>query len=469
MEQRLQLADIAAGLVRRNNMPAKEAEVFVRQFFDCIADNLFHDNIVKVKELGTFKVVGVEARESVDINTGQRILIEEHTKVSFTPDSVLRDAINKPFAEFQTVVLNANTPIEAMEAFDVNDESSQIDLAETQDIEEPVLPERQPKMISEEHPIAQLSAVDLLPDEGQSAAVDAQLEEKQPAAELQLEEEQTLATDSPLEEEQSAEVEPQPQKEQPESSAAAAITTPVEQSAEMQPQHSSAETGTQVSPESPVKIPVSLESPAGTPASPAPPDGAFHSSESLESAIPRRRHGFWNVALPILLSILFFVMGYGIGYYRPVTMPDWQHLFASSKAEQGTQTATPKQSSQVGPGKTVKPSPLNNREGKVSPEAQNAKESIPKGTPSSQQTSAQPERKQPSEILAYPQVEDGEYHIVGIKGTEVMKPGKTLLNISIKYYKSKDFVNYICTMNNIKNPDVVPLGMELKIPELKRK
>ena len=123
MEQRLLLADIAAGLVRRNNMPAREAEAFVRQFFECIGENLFHDNIVKVKSLGTFKVVGVEARESVDVNSGKRITIEGHAKVSFTPDPVLRDAINKPFAEFETVVINENTPLEAMEAIPVQPEN----------------------------------------------------------------------------------------------------------------------------------------------------------------------------------------------------------------------------------------------------------------------------------------------------------------------------------------------------------
>jgi len=77
--------------------------------------------------------------------------------------------------------------------------------------------------------------------------------------------------------------------------------------------------------------------------------------------------------------------------------------------------------------------------------------------------------RQPPEVLAYPQVEGGEYYIVGIKGTEVMKAGKTLLNISIKYYQSKDYVEYICVMNGIKNPDIVPLDKELKIPELKHK
>jgi nucleoid-associated protein YgaU len=69
----------------------------------------------------------------------------------------------------------------------------------------------------------------------------------------------------------------------------------------------------------------------------------------------------------------------------------------------------------------------------------------------------------------YPQQEEGVYLIVGELGTEKMTAGKTLLNMALKYYKNKDLYTYICTMNGITNPDIVPLDMELRIPELKDK
>ena len=76
---------------------------------------------------------------------------------------------------------------------------------------------------------------------------------------------------------------------------------------------------------------------------------------------------------------------------------------------------------------------------------------------------------QPAETASYPQLEGGDYWIVGELGTEKMTAGKTLLNMALKYYKNKDLFIYICTMNEITNPDIVPLDKELRIPELKDK
>ena len=78
-EKRMLVGDLAQGLVKRNNMPYREAEEFVRAFFNEIGENLFLENIVKVKGFGTFKLVVVEARESVDVRTGERIQIAPHT------------------------------------------------------------------------------------------------------------------------------------------------------------------------------------------------------------------------------------------------------------------------------------------------------------------------------------------------------------------------------------------------------
>ena len=96
------IQDLADGLVLRRGLPKKDADVFVRSVFEIIGEYLQTDKIVKVKGLGTFKLVTVDSRESVDVNTGERIVIKKYTKINFTPDPVLRDAVNKPFAQFET-------------------------------------------------------------------------------------------------------------------------------------------------------------------------------------------------------------------------------------------------------------------------------------------------------------------------------------------------------------------------------
>jgi nucleoid DNA-binding protein len=86
-------------------MPLKDAETFVAMLFDVVNDGLMKDKLVKVKGLGTFKVASVKDRESVNVNTGERVLIEGHDKITFTPDAALRDFVNKPFAQFETVIV----------------------------------------------------------------------------------------------------------------------------------------------------------------------------------------------------------------------------------------------------------------------------------------------------------------------------------------------------------------------------
>lgn len=97
---------IAAALAARHGVEWREAENFLTCLFALIGDGLREDRIVKIKGLGTFKVVDVRERESIDVNTGERIVIGSRAKVTFTPDNVLKDLVNKPFAQFETVVLN---------------------------------------------------------------------------------------------------------------------------------------------------------------------------------------------------------------------------------------------------------------------------------------------------------------------------------------------------------------------------
>ena len=149
--------DLASVLVERWHIGKKEASQFVNELFFLIQKSLDEDKIVKVKGLGTFKIIDVDDRESVNVNTGDRVLIEGHGKITFTPDALMKELVNKPFSQFETVVLNegvdfnettANQPEETMtaEGDEKEGEDSSAPLVEFVDehqpeiIEEPVPP-----------------------------------------------------------------------------------------------------------------------------------------------------------------------------------------------------------------------------------------------------------------------------------------------------------------------------------------
>ena len=103
---KLTIQDIAKVLCDRKGLTKKESANFVNEMFDIIQQALERDMIVKVKGLGTFKIIDVDPRESVNVNTGERVLIDGHNKITFTPDQLLKEIVNKPFSQFETVVLN---------------------------------------------------------------------------------------------------------------------------------------------------------------------------------------------------------------------------------------------------------------------------------------------------------------------------------------------------------------------------
>lgn len=103
---KISLSDLAQRLAEKSGISLQDAELFIRKMFDVANEGLQSDKLVKMKWLGTFKVMAVKERESVDVNTGERIIIEGRDKISFTPDNILKEIVNKPFAQFETVVVN---------------------------------------------------------------------------------------------------------------------------------------------------------------------------------------------------------------------------------------------------------------------------------------------------------------------------------------------------------------------------
>lgn len=140
MNSRLTIQDLAALLAERTGKKRSSAEQFLKEFVAVVSQGVFTDKLVKVKGLGTFKVVLVDKRESVHVNTGERFIIPAHYKFSFLPDKELRELVNKPFSFFETTELNDDVDFKDL------DISTAVDDKETEDesVEE-ILPPSEPQ------------------------------------------------------------------------------------------------------------------------------------------------------------------------------------------------------------------------------------------------------------------------------------------------------------------------------------
>ena len=133
--------ELAQALTKKYGLDRTAAENFVEQMIDVLNEGLQYEKQVKVKGLGTFKITSVASRKSVDVNTGEPIIIEGRDKISYTPDASIRDQVNKPFAQFETVVVNegvdfseidekfADSMKEEDEQDEVNSDNAQVEVS----------------------------------------------------------------------------------------------------------------------------------------------------------------------------------------------------------------------------------------------------------------------------------------------------------------------------------------------------
>ena len=133
------IQEIASKLIAQNGLSKKEATLFINMMFETIREALERDKMVKVKGLGTFKIIDVESRESVNVNTGERVLIEGHNKITFTPDALMKELVNKPFSQFETVVLNEGVDFKDNKEEEVAEEAPVIEEGESEIDEIPLV------------------------------------------------------------------------------------------------------------------------------------------------------------------------------------------------------------------------------------------------------------------------------------------------------------------------------------------
>ena len=210
---KLTIQEIAAVLQQKNGFDKREANSFVTTMFQIIQERLESEGIVKIKGLGTFKMIDVEARESVSVRTGERVVISGHAKVTFTPDATMKELVNRPFSQFETVVLNEGVEFSDLkeQVEDLDDdlraEQESVEVETEQLVEEPV-DEAVSQFVEQpvEQPVEQLVAQPAELEAEQSV----EPETEQPAeseAEQLTEPETQQPVEQPVEEEESQPVE----------------------------------------------------------------------------------------------------------------------------------------------------------------------------------------------------------------------------------------------------------------------
>ena len=171
--ERISIQDLASSVLpAKRGLKKKDAERFATTLFDVVKDGLAVDHVVKIKGLGTFKLIDIDARESIDVNTGERVVIESHGRITFTPDTTMKEVVNRPFSQFETVVLN--------DGVEFDDSPVLEDETEMDADEDEVVGTIQEEVIKEEPVIAETQVTTEEPEP------EPEPEEEQPAALLEF-------------------------------------------------------------------------------------------------------------------------------------------------------------------------------------------------------------------------------------------------------------------------------------------
>lgn len=297
------ISDLAKEVAKKHKLPQKETEQFIANMFAVVAEGLQQDKLVKVKGLGTFKVTQVKPRESVDVNTGERVLISGHDKVTFTPDSLMKELVNKPFAQFETVVINGDVDFAAIDAANPTVETEDVTV-ETEPADDAAVADElanEPEGVQAE------------PEEIAAEPEEPSEEQQQEAEPMQTVEEEPIAQSASTTVESEGEAPEEPQ------TAAADAETESEDGGERPVVN--ALMGGQPEPVAPTVMPdADGEMAAPTEATPAPSAEApaTYLSERDEQPTdepaqgePSRR----NLLLPLLAAVIMAVIGFAAGYF----------------------------------------------------------------------------------------------------------------------------------------------------------
>ena len=409
MNERLTIQDLTDLLAAKHSMTKKDAEAFVKEFFLLIEQALENEKTVKIKGLGTFKLIDVDSRESVNVNTGERFQIKGHTKVSFSPDTNLRDTINKPFAHFETVVLNENTiledtPIEETEEEETGEEASAREPAEQ------TSPKESEETIMEtdiEEKVEQLEEEEV-PEE------EVIIDERQPAS---IEEEKEEITAEKIIEQELLKANPQP-------------VTPI--------------------------VPPAAKETIKSVQSEQVPQPVSKKTAPVKEKSP----------VPYLIAVIVVVLLLCGGVILFIYYPD---LFSSS-SDRSALDMPPVTTQPVQPETQLSDTITHEDTAKViTPDVSKVATATQPVVPKEEVVPVKAESQMITQQSATPVYLDSvSYKITGTKTKYTIKEGETLTRVSLRFYGTKAMWPYIVKHNPkvIKNPDNVPYGTTIEIPEL---
>ena len=395
----------------------KTCEVFARTLFEVVEEALLSDKFVKVKGFGTFKLVAVSDRESVNINTGERFQIEGHTKVSFIPDNTLKEEINRPFAHFETIDLSDETEQAELDAIDA---AAAEEALENEEAEETV------EEVAEEMPAVE-PAEEVVEEEAKEEVPEEVLKEE-PVEEAEEPMEEPVAT------EPQSIVTAEKKEEEPAKVEEPAADTVLESEKAPEPEAEEQE-------EAPTALPVSYE---------------------YTEQPPRRPFNWWKAIGVFFFVLALMLLSYFAGYYRLlcpciIGLPEWTEPQSAQPAAKVQPTKTAPAKPQPAPAETTAPkipeNPLNT-ENPEQPESRKSKPAKPDPAPRKQQSA-------PAEVAPAPPADT----TVATQPHTVAR-GETLYSIARKYYGSDKYVNVIIRHNRIKNPNNIEKGTTLQIPIL---
>ena len=478
MNERLTIQDLIDLLAAKQGISKKDAEVFVKEFFLLIEQALEKDKNVKIKGLGTFKLIDVDSRESVNINTGERFQIKGHTKVSFSPDTSLRDTINKPFAHFETVVLNAGTVLEdtpvEMEGEEedaVLDDVAADDMATEEVVADDVAADN-PAVdiaVAEHIASADITTADITTEtvSTEDITTECSVNENVISQDATVETAVSIA-DSP--EEGAAK-----QEGPVESEVSAESEGVAESDAPAQREHTARMEEAHVTDSQDVVLNAVEEEKAAS---------AFNAELKEDNNPAPKEKSVLSYLIAAIVVVLLLCGGILVSLYYPDFL-----LSQSTEDENNTLLAAVGQKDSVQAAvKEVLPDtvvnkktrsaevavPVSKKKQREEVSAEKVNKSTPKTAPSTMSKAApsttakttSPTTPKATSPTTYS--DDVNYKIVGTKTNHTVKAGETLTRISLRYYGTKAMWPYIVKHNKgvIKNPDNVPYGTKIKIPEL---
>ena len=445
MKQKLLLSDFAQWLSEKEGITKKEAQTFLRTLFQIVEQGLTDDQFVKIKGLGTFKLVTVNERESVNINTGERFQIGEHNKIAFIPDASMKEIINRPFAHFESVDLSDETDTAELDAVDeaVKQEFPPISEEETSTAEESIpttvevitesshptyLPEKQKDVTEEVSEESDLT--EEIPTE--FATITEGLEEKKAEEKAETE---TLA--------QAEETETLAQAEETETLAQAEETETLAQAEAMAITAKETASESQASEENltPEETPIQVVSTSektdamGTDAeiSVSQPTTLTVSGAAVEEEEDTRRP-WLRRTLMALFVLLLCTASYFAGYYRLLCPP------CASTAPTAPATKVQPDSAQAKKPQAAK---------KDSAAISAASQTVSKPLNEVKDSVKQPQKQEEA-----------------VTRTHTIRVGDNLSRIARKYYGDDHYVDFIIRKNNLKNADNIHVGKVLVLPPL---